>query len=385
MEEFIDGGTEDRNREMAPKEKFSKLFDELKSCSVSEQKEKIEEMNRLIGFSESSLYRRFEEMIVDEEQKKEGKNEKLLIDLIECYLLLDSRFCSDLYPICVPCLLKVALKKEEDEETQKEVEMILLTLSNVGYIPGEIYLNEIKEIILHHQDHHNLTQLAYQSVWTFLVHRLCSDFSTEIVIADELHFIREARREVEELSKSVDWKRKEEGKGESEEKEALVIWRWLNVIDSYLNSCRSWNGELVGLLCSIVQVFRASRDNYFRIQLECLNSLGKAEKNKAVKIDDFLKSGAIGLYLEEMKQSTLVDFIIVVSLSLFNNISERLKEEEDEKEEKERKEMKRKIFEMMEEEGYEDVIAGFHDAVSFLNEKCYNELSLNISDYFVNP
>ncbi|KAH7817449.1 uncharacterized protein MONOS_18146 [Monocercomonoides exilis] len=48
MEEFIDCRTEDGNREMAPNEKFSKLLEELKNCSVTEQKMKIEEINRLI-------------------------------------------------------------------------------------------------------------------------------------------------------------------------------------------------------------------------------------------------------------------------------------------------------------------------------------------------
>eukprot|EP00770_Monocercomonoides_exilis_P004990 MONOS_4966.1-p1 / transcript=MONOS_4966.1 / gene=MONOS_4966 / organism=Monocercomonoides_exilis_PA203 / gene_product=unspecified product / transcript_product=unspecified product / location=Mono_scaffold00139:54373-54763(-) / protein_length=89 / sequence_SO=supercontig / SO=protein_coding / is_pseudo=false len=31
------------------------------------------------------------------------------------------------------CLLKVALKKEKNEKTQKEVEMALLALNNIGY------------------------------------------------------------------------------------------------------------------------------------------------------------------------------------------------------------------------------------------------------------
>ncbi|KAH7814981.1 uncharacterized protein MONOS_9236 [Monocercomonoides exilis] len=185
MKEFVAGRTEDRNREMAPKEKFSKLFEELKSCSVSEQKEKIEEMNRLIdemdkeelystftidmfnkidqmieedklkmgnailllkhmgyrnallniknyGFFFSSLNERFEKMIDDEEKKKEKRNENLLTELCECYLLLSYDLVSeDCASVCVPCLLKAALKKEENEEAQKEVEMALLALSRI--------------------------------------------------------------------------------------------------------------------------------------------------------------------------------------------------------------------------------------------------------------
>ncbi|KAH7828412.1 uncharacterized protein MONOS_15190 [Monocercomonoides exilis] len=109
--------------------------------------------------------------------------------------------------MCVSCLLKVTLKKEEDEETQKEVEMALLALSCI-YSHYEIeqkqYLNEIKEIIHYHQEHHNLTRLAYLYAWEFLILRLNTDKSLNEVIVNELHFIREARREIEDLSKCVD-------------------------------------------------------------------------------------------------------------------------------------------------------------------------------------
>ncbi|KAH7818384.1 uncharacterized protein MONOS_8091 [Monocercomonoides exilis] len=67
--------------------------------------------------------------------------------------------------------LLVALSKEENEEAQKEVEMALLVLGNAGYqeIEQELFLTEIKEIIKYHQVHRNLTQLAYQSAWQFLM------------------------------------------------------------------------------------------------------------------------------------------------------------------------------------------------------------------------
>ncbi|KAH7821387.1 uncharacterized protein MONOS_8165 [Monocercomonoides exilis] len=81
-------------------------------------------------FEESSLNERFEKMINEEEMKEEEKrNEKLLIDLCECYISLNYLHSPEIISICVPCLLKVAMRKEENEEIQKEVEMALLALS----------------------------------------------------------------------------------------------------------------------------------------------------------------------------------------------------------------------------------------------------------------
>eukprot|EP00770_Monocercomonoides_exilis_P002805 MONOS_2787.1-p1 / transcript=MONOS_2787.1 / gene=MONOS_2787 / organism=Monocercomonoides_exilis_PA203 / gene_product=unspecified product / transcript_product=unspecified product / location=Mono_scaffold00060:3828-4299(+) / protein_length=111 / sequence_SO=supercontig / SO=protein_coding / is_pseudo=false len=104
-------------------------------------------------------------MIFEEEEKKEEKDEKLLVDLCECNLLLGSIFSSKLISICVPCLLKVASDKEENEEAQKEVEMALLALNNIGFckVEQELFLDKITEIIKYLQEHRNLTRLAYQS------------------------------------------------------------------------------------------------------------------------------------------------------------------------------------------------------------------------------
>ncbi|KAH7822655.1 uncharacterized protein MONOS_7273 [Monocercomonoides exilis] len=182
-------------RETGIMEKFTELFDELEHCDEEEQKQKIEEMNVLMDemnkdeiyfafpkerrnkvnemiekkkFSIentifmlkhfvyckalkvnpclfgcfSSLNKRLEKMIIDEdEKKKEERNEKLLTDLCECYVILvDGHIGGEMLSICVPCLLKVALKKEENEEIQKDVEMALLTLSYAGC---GVKLNEV--------------------------------------------------------------------------------------------------------------------------------------------------------------------------------------------------------------------------------------------------
>ncbi|KAH7818809.1 uncharacterized protein MONOS_16457 [Monocercomonoides exilis] len=426
-------------RAMTRTKKFSKLFHELKRCREDEQMQKIEEMNGLIdemngkefesiftidlfnkihqmiekktlplenalmllkhigyckelkiicleSFDDSLLSESMNKMIIDEnEKKKEEMNEKRLIDLCECYLLLSRWPSSKMDSIYVPCLLKVALKKDETEEAQKEVEMALLALGNIGLweMKRELYLKETSEIIEYHRELHNLTQLAYQSAWNFLIYRLFTDKSLEEVITNELHFVGEARREFEELSKCVDWKRKEERR--KEVKEVKIIWRWLNVIDYYFFSCTLWNEELVGLVNCIVQVLLASRDNHKDICNGCLDILRNTAINRNVKIDCLLKNGAIGAVLEEIQQPTINDDLIRNCYYFFLNISERSKEKDvNETEGEKRKEMKRKIFERMEEEGYEDDIAGFHDVVSFLNENYYFQLSFNTSDYFVN-
>eukprot|EP00770_Monocercomonoides_exilis_P002644 MONOS_2627.1-p1 / transcript=MONOS_2627.1 / gene=MONOS_2627 / organism=Monocercomonoides_exilis_PA203 / gene_product=unspecified product / transcript_product=unspecified product / location=Mono_scaffold00055:91722-92453(-) / protein_length=179 / sequence_SO=supercontig / SO=protein_coding / is_pseudo=false len=171
-------------KEMDVTEKIIELLHELEHCTDSEQKQKIEEMNEIVdgmdeeefesfftlklfnktdkmieeekismesvflllksvgqhkvlmhsqsyAFHSSSLNKRFEQMIIEEEKKKEERNEKLLIDLCECTVLLSNEISSELLSIIVTCLLKVALKKDENEETQKEVEIALLALSYI--------------------------------------------------------------------------------------------------------------------------------------------------------------------------------------------------------------------------------------------------------------
>ncbi|KAH7832335.1 uncharacterized protein MONOS_16876 [Monocercomonoides exilis] len=194
-------------------------------------------------------------MIIDEnEKKKEEKNERLLIDLCECYLTLEDEFSSEFLSICIPCLLSAASDKEDSKEAKKEVEIALLALSRIGacHFIHEQYLNEIKEIIQYHQVHRNLTYLAYQSAWRLLIYRILKDDSLEGMIVDATHFVREERKELEELAKSVDWKRKKVGDGEKEAKELLFIERWLNAIYDHLCFCTSWSEEFVELIGRIV-------------------------------------------------------------------------------------------------------------------------------------
>ncbi|KAH7818976.1 uncharacterized protein MONOS_4397 [Monocercomonoides exilis] len=425
------------SKEMSVTEKFTALFDGFGECDEEEQVQKIEEMNGLIeemdegefitvftkdlfnkiyqmieektlswgnailllknagsckelksffcnSFDDSSLSKKMPSMIIDENEKiKDEMNEKFLVDLCECYLLLEDSTLLRLPYACLTCLLKAASKKEENEETQKEVEIALFASSCIykfAKVPKELYLNEMTEIIRYHQEHHNLTRLSYQSAWQFLINRFYKDKSLEEVVVNKLHFAREARREIEELARCIDWKRKEErGK---EAKEVIVIWRWIYAIDNYLAWYTLWNEELAKLIAYLVQMIRASRDNHKDICNGCLDSLRCAVEKRNVEIDDLLKSGAIGAVLEEMKQSTLDDFILWNCLDFFLKYSKRLKEkEDDEKEEAKRKAIKREILEKMEEEGYEDIIASLYGVISFVNGKNYLKLSKNTSEY----
>ncbi|KAH7823759.1 uncharacterized protein MONOS_1839 [Monocercomonoides exilis] len=257
---------------------------------------------------------------------------------------------------------KIALKKKEDEETQKEVEMALLALCNTEYykLGNELYFDWIKEIIKHHQEYHNLTQLAYLSAWYILSFQLPKVESLEATAVKELHFGRKAAKAMEDLSKCVDWKRKKEGKKEKEVKEASIIEKWLYATFYYLSKCKLWNEEFTGLIGSNVGLFRASKENYGDICYERILSLNGAAKNENVKIDSLLMEGAVDLFAEEMKQSTLKEGDNRVCLDFFLSISRRLEGmKDDEKEEEERKTAKRKMFEKLEEDGYEDCVVKF--------------------------
>ncbi|KAH7817521.1 uncharacterized protein MONOS_18115 [Monocercomonoides exilis] len=431
----------DELQEPPPTEKFLKLFSGLEDCEEKIQIQKIvemielmEEMNKgefvsvltkqlfnemdkiieeeklsmeiailllkhagycsdiknewIFSFRRSSLSKRFQNMI-DEEEKKKEKNVKLLVDLCECYLTLYYGFSSEFVSIYATYLLKAALKKEENEEIKKEVEMALLSLSNIpGYyeMEQELFLDEIKEIIQYHQEHRNLTRLAYHSAWRFLIGRLFADKSLKDVIVNEMHFIGEARRELDELSKYVDWKRKEEEKERRKRREEENIFmRWIETLTAFFCGCTLRNEEYVGLVSSIVSAFRTARDNYGEISRKCIYLFEEAAYNRAINIDDLLKEGALDIVLEEIQQPTLDEEMLYECFIFFMKVFWRLKEKtDDEKEEEERKATKMEMFERMEEEGYEEVIESFHKIMDFLNSKYNDDLSLSISDYFVN-
>eukprot|EP00770_Monocercomonoides_exilis_P002843 MONOS_2825.1-p1 / transcript=MONOS_2825.1 / gene=MONOS_2825 / organism=Monocercomonoides_exilis_PA203 / gene_product=unspecified product / transcript_product=unspecified product / location=Mono_scaffold00060:147642-148825(+) / protein_length=375 / sequence_SO=supercontig / SO=protein_coding / is_pseudo=false len=344
----------------------------------------------LYTFDDSSLSKRMKEMMIDENEKKEDKDERLLVDLCECYASFRSYFPKELRSIIVPCLLKPASSKKRNEETQKEVEMELLALSNVNKylkMDKELYLNEIKEIIQYHQKHRNMTRLAYLFPWEFLTNRFYCDNSLEDVIVNELHFAREAAREVKELTRCVKWKRKEEEneKRRKETKEEITLMRWLDTTDNFFFSCTLWNEDFAEIVGRIAQLVRASKANHRGIHNQFIYTFANAAGCDYVNIGAFLKEGATDLILEELQQPTLEDEAMCDCLRFFMNIS-RLSTDKKffEMEEAKRKATKRKVFKKMEEEGYEDTITTFNEMVYFIREKYHFRLPLNISDYFAN-
>ncbi|KAH7826713.1 uncharacterized protein MONOS_10554 [Monocercomonoides exilis] len=274
--------------------------------------------------------------------------------------------------ICVTCLMKVALNKKENEETLKEVEMALLALSNIGNLTivwKEQYLNEIKEIILYHQEHHNLTRLAYQSAWQFLLNRYATDISLEDIIVNELHFAREVTRELDGLSKCVDWKETESKmKGKNEE---MMVRRWVKMAELLFYGLQSWKEEFIGLICCIVGIYRASRESGIEMYENCISIFWNLVGHKNVGLDAFFKGGVFDLISEEIRRTTENDYVACDCLKFYREISKRVMDKEnDEIEEAERKEAKRKTFEYLEEEGYEDIITSFFETIDSSTFNC---------------
>eukprot|EP00770_Monocercomonoides_exilis_P002166 MONOS_2150.1-p1 / transcript=MONOS_2150.1 / gene=MONOS_2150 / organism=Monocercomonoides_exilis_PA203 / gene_product=unspecified product / transcript_product=unspecified product / location=Mono_scaffold00042:140919-142139(+) / protein_length=387 / sequence_SO=supercontig / SO=protein_coding / is_pseudo=false len=309
-------------------------------------------------FEFSSLFRRFEKMIMKEEKKKEGRNEQLLIDLLECTLLLTDFFTQEETVLFgVHCLLKAAFNKEENKETQKEVEMALLSLSNIGWekkMAKELYLNRIKEIIRNHQEHHNLTRLAYQSSWYFLIKRFHNDGSLEDVIVDELHLMKETTRELEELAKHVDWVGEARKLGKMTE--VHVLKRWFNILNSYFDWVESKGGDCSDFVQFIVELCRVKMKNDAEMLRALLNLIGIMADNSSIEIESILKGEAIDFALEEICQSTLNNNIARSCIKIFLHLDKRLSKKTDCEHEEAGLTAKREINDRFEEEGFQDEI-----------------------------
>ncbi|KAH7828041.1 uncharacterized protein MONOS_9338 [Monocercomonoides exilis] len=206
----------------------------------------------------------------------------------------------------------------------------------------------------------------------------------EDTVANELHFVGEAARELEELARCIDWKKKEEMNKE-EAKEEFALTKWDETIVIYFFRCELWNEELVELFRSMVRVFRAARENKREISYKCIYTLRNAAERRVVKVEDLLKGEAVDAVLEEIQRQTLNEGRTNECFQFFMNVSRKLKEKTDNKmEEEERRSTKMEIFEKLEEEGYEDTITSFHKIFDFLYGRYCRGLTLKISDYLVN-
>ncbi|KAH7822118.1 uncharacterized protein MONOS_6139 [Monocercomonoides exilis] len=336
----------------------------------------------------SMLCKKIIKMIVKEANKNDKKNEILFADLFECYVMLqDIDMPQKLLKVCMPCLLKVASNKERSKEARREGEMALITLNRIysfEVIEKEMFLNEIKEIIQYHQEHHNLTWLAYQSAWQFLIERLYNNNNLKRAVVNELRFVKEATNELEELTKYVNWKKE---KGQKETKEIRILKRWQCLISVNFCDCRSDKNECVDFIECITRLCRAARDTHAEIIKKCFDIFAEIMKQLQLSViaNFFLKSDAFDLALGKILQSTLNDAISCGCMRFFLETSISLKSKmANETDEAKRKVIKKETLDKMEEEGYEDAIASFHKKFVYLNCCYFSRLAKNIADYFVN-
>ncbi|KAH7823208.1 uncharacterized protein MONOS_16520 [Monocercomonoides exilis] len=407
MNEIVDGMNKEEFESVFNTELFDKIFK-----MIEEKKMTMENALLLLkhagyckvllnlwscGFYNSLLRGRFEKMIVDEDEKIE-KNEKLLADLCECNLCFSFVLSLKLISICVPCLLKVASKKEENKETQKEAEFALYSLSNIGMwgsIGKKLYLNEIKEIITHHQKHHNLTRLEYQLAWKFLIDRYHFERSLEDLIVNELHFAREAAKELDELRESVDWK---ERKFETRNlKEIKIIESWIIMLRGcYYYSWFFPKEESKKLTISVANLCRAAKKNYRKTYKECIYYFFRHLIDKAEHVD-YLREEVIDFLLGELHQPTIDNEVTGYSENIFRKLSEILKSEKEKVngvfsfvwiawnklngKAKQKMMFQRKMFEKMEEDGYEDIVVSFYRLAlrRYLNLKLISDFE----DFFI--
>ncbi|KAH7818538.1 uncharacterized protein MONOS_18673 [Monocercomonoides exilis] len=336
------------------------------------------------SFCFSSLSEKFESLILMELKKKEERREKLLIDLCECCFMLfenEIKMRDELIPVCASCLMKVALCNDKSEGKQKETEIDLLALScfpNNIKVNKIMYINEVKKIIHYHQEHHNLTQLAYQSAWQFLINRFFFESSLEYVIANELHFAREAVQELAELSKCVELKKNE--KGEEEKKVTHVIMRWLNVLNVFF-SLRTSNGksDCVEVISCLVCTCRRMKKHKKTTADKCIHLFKSIMYKKRICIEDILSGGVISFFFEDVRGSTVNNDDTISCLEFFQFLTSWLKEfKQSENEEMQRKMLKRKAFSKLEEEGYEDIILGYTYVFRII---C--RFSRSVNDFFI--
>ncbi|KAH7821770.1 uncharacterized protein MONOS_18639 [Monocercomonoides exilis] len=313
-------------------------------------------------FRKSSLRYEFEKMIFKEYGKKDEKNEMLLVDLCECYLLFHGRnLRKELLLICLRCLLKAALNKEESKEAQRNVEIALLAMSNInsGEIIGkELYLNEIKEIIEYHQRNCNLTHLAYQSAWSFLFCRLFANSKLLDDFVNILHFAREATRELSALRRKVDWKASR--KELKHMKNAIIVKRWCKLsLSAIIYLQRGEVAELIECVVSVCKSANNKRRDIIKEFISTIEELMITTRESSIIL--LLRGGVIGVILEDISQTTTKKEEIFNFLKFIFHFTLRLKGiTKDEGDIEICKTIKSETIVKLEEGGYEDMIISFY-------------------------
>eukprot|EP00770_Monocercomonoides_exilis_P006837 MONOS_6800.1-p1 / transcript=MONOS_6800.1 / gene=MONOS_6800 / organism=Monocercomonoides_exilis_PA203 / gene_product=unspecified product / transcript_product=unspecified product / location=Mono_scaffold00221:55407-56134(-) / protein_length=219 / sequence_SO=supercontig / SO=protein_coding / is_pseudo=false len=203
-----------------------------------------------------------------------------------------------------------------------------MALCNVGIlveVEKDFHQKEITEIIEYHQEHRNLTHLAYQLAWSFLIDRFFRDESLEALISDKLHFTREATQELEEMSKRVDWKAKGKTEENKRMKEVNIMLKWICTINVFFVSFQMWKEEYFGLIDYFISLCRSSRAYEQRISGKCMVLFRRAIELNDVSVYDLLKRGVFKQISEEIYLKTMNDTTARMCLESFFDLSKRLK------------------------------------------------------------
>ncbi|KAH7832412.1 uncharacterized protein MONOS_9324 [Monocercomonoides exilis] len=322
--------------------------------------------NENMNYDYSVLRVRFESMIDKEDQKKEEKNERLLLDLCESHILLSERYISrESLKACLHCIMNVVLKKEENEEMKKDVEIALLGLSNSHILTeaeNELDLYKITEIIKIHQHHRNLSLASFLSAFKIFVEMAPTKKELIEIYLSELHFVREAAKELEELVKRTN--ERKEGEKFDEMIEMIIIKKWCNMLQMYFAYCDYSEAECVGLIAALVQLFRAAKDASSDLSKQCINLFASMADKEGLRIEDLLRGGAVDVVIKVLSQLTFEDMPILNCLCFFTSISNKFNEDvENENAAEKRMIVKREVFERIEEEGLVDTFFSFRNAL----------------------
>eukprot|EP00770_Monocercomonoides_exilis_P001998 MONOS_1983.1-p1 / transcript=MONOS_1983.1 / gene=MONOS_1983 / organism=Monocercomonoides_exilis_PA203 / gene_product=unspecified product / transcript_product=unspecified product / location=Mono_scaffold00038:66980-68247(-) / protein_length=403 / sequence_SO=supercontig / SO=protein_coding / is_pseudo=false len=322
------------------------------------------------SFPHSSLCYTLEKLIFDEMNKKEEKNVKLLADLCACFFTMnDERAYDEPVPAFASYLLNVVLNKKENEEVQNEEEFAFPTLSNARQVVkgNECRSNEISETVRYQKDHHNLAHLACESSWRVLIEQSMIRIRFEKADFGELKFVDDATRELDELERKMDWKKKE---GEVKEiNEVLMIMRWCYDIGKYFLVSQLNRNEFSQLIKSAERMYKSARSNHADVLCHLIYVFEEIALRSGPNIDCLLKEGVVDLMLEELNQPELKLILVHSCMTFFSALTRELnkdtanafvKESEWKSAETKRKTIKKEVHEKLEEEGYEDAIIKIH-------------------------
>ncbi|KAH7823792.1 uncharacterized protein MONOS_1873 [Monocercomonoides exilis] len=231
-----------------------------------------------------------------------------MIDLCECFLALFEGIpdaSKDTVAVSVRCVMKAAMSKEKDEKTQKEVEMALLALSNAKYFDCDNrvqFLDESVEIIKYHQEHHNLTRLAYQSAWCSIVNQASNDEKMGKTVENELNFCKEAERELDELLRCVNWRKNE--KEIDENFEVRLMKRWLRIINAYFFNNTLRGDEVLRLIACVVRLCQTVKNSSKTAFGSGMFIFQKIIRSCLGNVDFLLRRGAMDYLFQELIQPT---------------------------------------------------------------------------------